>query len=439
MILLSYLSIDQVYLQVTSILKTCRVYGLRIGFFVWEYPPKLVGGLGTYAEYITREFVELGHDVTVFTLNSGDLRTREVLNGVEVHRPMIADASNVFPMLVADDIKRWGTNIRFFNDVFIYNILSATKFVNDLIKKEGEKFDLACVHDWLSCTAGIIVKNETHIPVVFHVHSTEWGRSGGQGSEVVSHLESTTADTANHVITVSHAMRDDLVRHGWPGSKISVVWNGVDPDRYDPDKCNPEDVQKVRSDYGVKEDERMLLFLGRLTWVKGVRNLVQAMPMVLKESPKTKLIILGKGEEQRDVAETAKRLGIEDEVICRFDFVPEEERILHYAAADACVFPSTYEPFGIVSLEAMAMAKPVVVGAHGVVGFREQVIPSGRDQNGLHVNGDDPTDIAWGIKEMLKDPQRAKVWGENGRKRVLQYFTWRKATQQTLEVYKGLL
>jgi len=412
---------------------------MRIGFFVWEYPPKLVGGLGTYAEYITHEFVELGHDVTVFTLNPGDLNTREIFKGVEVHRPLIADASNVFPMFVADDLRRWGTNIRFFNDIFIYNVLSATKFINGLIRKEGYKFDVVCVHDWLSSIAGLIIKNETKIPVIFHVHSTEWGRSGGQGSEVVSHLEWATAQAADRIITVSHAMKDDLTRHGWPQQKISVVWNGVDPIRYNPQNCKPEDVKNIREKYNIPNDWKMLLFLGRLTWVKGVKNLIQAMPTVLRDYPQTKLVILGKGEEERDIAETTTRLGIKENVICRFDFVPEEERILHYAAADVCVFPSVYEPFGIVSLEAMAMAKPVVVGAHGVVGFREQVIPSGPDQNGVHVNGEDPADIAWGIKETLKNPQNAKTWGENGRKRVLQYFTWEKTAEQTLEIYKTLI
>ena len=412
---------------------------MRIGFFVWEYPPRLVGGLGTYAEYITHEFVELGHDVTVFTLNSGDLNTREILKGVEVHRPLIADASNVFPMFVTEDLRRWGTNIRFFNDIFIYNVLSATKFINGLIRKQGYKFDIVCVHDWLSSIAGLIIKNETKIPVVFHVHSTEWGRSGGQGSEVVSHLESATAQAADRIITVSHAMKDDLTRHGWPQQKISVVWNGVDPARYNPKNCKLEDVKKIREKYGIPDDWKMLLFLGRLTWVKGVKNLIQAMPTVLRDYPQTKLVILGKGEEEKDIEETAARLGIKNNVICRFDFVPEQERILHYAAADLCVFPSVYEPFGIVNLEAMAMEKPVVVGAHGVVGFREQVVSSGPDQNGIHINGEDPADIAWGIKETLKDPQRAKAWGENGRKRVLQYFTWEKTAEQTLEIYKTLI
>jgi len=97
---------------------------LRIGFFVWEYPPKIVGGLGTYAENITREFVDIGNDVSVFTLNDGTMKTREIIQGVEVHRPLIVNVINIWPFFVIDDVKKWGTIIRFFNDLFIYNILS---------------------------------------------------------------------------------------------------------------------------------------------------------------------------------------------------------------------------------------------------------------------------------------------------------------------------
>jgi glycogen(starch) synthase len=411
---------------------------MRIGFFVWEYPPALVGGLGTYAEYITREYVSMGHDVTVFTLNPGNLKTREIVKGVEVHRPQIANASNIFPMFVTDDLKKWGTNITMFNNIFIYNVLSATKFINSMIKKEGSNFDIVCVHDWLSSIAGMMIKNETKIPVAFHVHSTEWGRAGGPGSEVVSHFEWAAADKVDRILTVSYAMQEDLVRHGWSKSKISVVWNGVDPQKYHPNVARPEEIEAVRSRYGVKPGDKLILFIGRLTWVKGVTNLVQAMPTVLADYPNIKLVILGKGEQQNDITELANRLGIKDKVVSRFEFVPEKERILHYAAADLCIFPSTYEPFGIVSLEAMSMAKPIIVGAQGVVGFREQVVSDGPNQNGIHVNGGSPIDIAWGIKETLSDPIRAKKWGENGRKRVFQYFTWREAAEQTLEIYQNL-
>lgn len=412
---------------------------MRIAFFVYEYPPQLVGGLGTYAEYMTREYVDLGHDVSVFTLNNNGLKTYEVLRGVEVHRPQIADATDIWPFFVVDDLKKWGTNIKLFNDIFIYNILSATKFINSLIRKEKYNFDVVCVHDWLSSIAGLIIKKETDIPVVFHVHSTEWGRSGGAGSEVVSHIERAMAQNADKVITVSYAMQEDLTRHGWSPGKISVVWNGVDPVQYDPTKISQQDIAQIRRKYDIPDGWNMLLFVGRLAWVKGVRNLLQAMPSVLKEYPNTKLVILGKGEEQNDVIETAERLNIKSNVVYRFDFVSEQERILHYAAADVCVFPSIYEPFGIVSLEAMAMAKPIVVGARGVVGFKEQVVNGGGDQNGVHINGEDPADIAWGIKEVLKEPDLAKSWGENGRQRVLEYFTWRKVAEQTLSIYESVI
>jgi glycosyltransferase involved in cell wall biosynthesis len=72
------------------------------------------------------------------------------------------------------------------------------------------------------------------------------------------------------------------------------------------------------------------------------------------------------------------------------------------------------------------------------VGFREQVIPSGPDQNGVHVNGNDPSDIAWGVEQVLKDPDQAQIWGENGRKRVLQYFTWDKVAEHTVQIYQAI-
>ena len=94
--------------------------------------------------------VAKGHDVTLFTINPGDLLTSEVHQGVEIHRPMIIDMSDAFPLLVAMDLRNWGTGLKFFADVFAYNLLSATKFVNELVRKQGYEFDIICCHDWLS-------------------------------------------------------------------------------------------------------------------------------------------------------------------------------------------------------------------------------------------------------------------------------------------------
>jgi len=412
---------------------------MRIGFFVWEYPPRIVGGLGTYAENVCPRFVERGHDVSLFTMNDGNLKTREVMRGVEVHRPFIVDASEILPLFVTEDLRKWGGQIKFFNDVLIYNFLSATKFVNDLIKKEGYKFDIISAHDWLSAIAGIASKKATGLPFVFHVHSTEWGRALDEGSKFVTHLEETAARVADKVITVSYPMQEDLVRHGWDPDKISVCWNGVDIEKYNPTRFSEEDKLRLRERYGISPDDKMLLFVGRLTAVKGVINLIQAMPHVLKELPDAKLVILGAGELANAVVDLIKGLGVGHAVRTCFKFVPEEERILHYAACDVAVFPSVYEPFGIVCTEAMAMAKPVVVGASGINGFRDQVVPSGEEQTGVHIDGRNPADIAWGINVVLSDPEKAKKMGKNGRKRVEKYFTWDRVVDRTLEIYEEVI
>jgi glycosyltransferase involved in cell wall biosynthesis len=334
--------------------------------------------------------------------------------------------------MVNEELRQWGS---FFNDVFIYNTLSAAKFVNQVMQEENRHFDIVAVHDWLSAIAGLVVRNETDLPVVYHVHSTEWGRRGDAGSPFVNRLEWEAAFQATRIVTVSHAMKDDLNRHGWPPHKISVVWNGVDPEVYDTAKVPKPVMQELRARYGIGPDGMMILFVGRLTWVKGVRNLIQAMPAVVEAYPRAKLVILGKGEEQHDVDELVHRLGVQQHVVTHYAFVSEQERILHYAASDVCVFPSVYEPFGIVSLEAMGMGKPLVVGANGVVGFREQVVHTGADQNGVHVNGNDPNDIAWGLKQLLADPEQAREMGVRGRARVQRYFTWEQVAKQTVEVY----
>jgi len=126
-------------------------------------------------------------------------------------------------------------------------------------------------------------------------------------------------------------------------------------------------------------------------------------------------------------------------VILRTEFVIEQERIQHYAASDIVVLPSLYEPFGIVCTEAMAMAKPVVVGARGTNGMREQIVPNGDQQCGIHINPFDPKDVAWGIIQVLQLPEKGAQWGKNGRQRVLEKFTWDAVLQRTLAVYEELL
>jgi glycogen(starch) synthase len=111
---------------------------MKIAVFVYEYPPKIVGGLGTYAAEITRKFVLNDHDVTVFTMNddAGSLPTREIWRGIEIHRPLHIDVSDSLPDVIAEDIRKWGRGIHLFGKLMVYNYLSAAKLVNETRRYE---------------------------------------------------------------------------------------------------------------------------------------------------------------------------------------------------------------------------------------------------------------------------------------------------------------
>ncbi len=420
---------------------------MHIAFFVWEYPPCLVGGLGSYARDVTREFARLGQKVSVFTMNPKrkevcsycerrhvcELPTHEFMQGVEVHRPMIFDSCEALHC-ISDELKKWGQAIELFNDIFSYNVLAASKLVNSLIFQE--KYDIVCVHDWLSAVAGIIIKNDTELPLVFHVHSTEELRANL--SQMIKCLERKMAEKADKIITVSYAMKEHLLSLGYPRN-IEVVWNGVDAELFSPKNVKKDVMEKWKERHGIKENEKVILFVGRLTRIKGVENLVKAFALVQKEFPETKLVIIGKGEEYEHLLALARELKLTEKISIVSEFLSTQDLLANYALAYACVFPSFAEPFGIVCSEAMAMEKPVVVGAQGVSGLREQVIPSGEKQCGVHVNQFSPEDIAWGIKACLENEERAKQWGKNARERVLKCFTIERTVRKTLEIYESLV
>ncbi len=409
---------------------------MKIIHFSWEFPPTIVGGLGTFTTELTRQLIIQGHEVLLFTLNRGDLPTTDNWKGVEVHRPKIVDFSDIYRIFADDELKKWGEGLRFFSDVVTYNMLSASKLINQIVN--DRKFDLVDAHDWLGITGGIVAKERLGVPLVFHMHSTEKGRSMGKGSRTIEDFEYLGGQMADRVITVSYAMMEHLTTLGFERDKIRVIWNGVDPSKYNPHRIKEEGKKALRRRYGITDEDVMLLFVGRLTGVKGVINLVKAIAS-LKEHSELKLVILGVGELDVEIKNLIKDLELEERVKLRTEFVDEEERILNYAASDLVILPSFYEPFGIVCTEAMSMAKPVVVGARGISGFKEQVIPDGDKQCGVHINPHDPEDIAWGIKQVIESEDRGEWMGVNGRDRVLENFSWEVISRETIKTYRELI
>lgn len=397
---------------------------MRIALVVWEYPPHVVGGLGTYAGAMAGALRAAGPRVDVFAA----IREHQPPDTDDTHWVRPLDLSPTYPHVFDPGAAGWGP---FFGELYATNVLWA-----DAVRRANaaSPYDVIAIHDWLSAPAGLLLRQVVDCPLVFHVHSTERGRRPRAPSPMVDGWEETLAQQADAVVTVSHAMREDLLGRGWPVERVHAVWNGVDVRAYHPESPGGA---AVRARYGLDETTPVVLFIGRLTAVKGVLPLAQGWPSVVAQHPEARLIVLGDGELEDAVRETFERTGTMETVVMRAEFVSEGERIAHYLASDLVVLPSTYEPFGIVGIEAMACGRPAVVGAHGLVGFREQIIPSGPEQCGLHVNSNDPADIAWGLNEALSDLDRLRRWGANARRRTEATFTWEQSAAATLRVYQS--
>lgn len=412
---------------------------LNIAYICWEFPPIIYGGLGVYARDLTKEMVKAGHNLTVFTTNDErNYPVKSNWNGIDVYRPEYTSIKTSIPPFLSENILSWGEGgIDFLSDMLCFN-----HAVSILIKSlnEKKKFDIIVAHDWLDLPGGIAAKEATGLPLVYHVHATEVGRSLGNPTWELVNLELIGGREADRVITVSYAMKDEMTTTGFSEEKIRVCHNAVDTYIFDPKRVKKDRKEKLKKEFNIKKDETVLFYVGRLEPMKGVDNLVSAMPIVLKEHPDTKLIILGRGTLEDKIKSMRQELRIEDKIILDTRFVDDEAKIHYYAIADCCIFPSLYEPFGIVALEAMAMEKPLVVGAHGTSGLRESVIvPPSANATGMHIDPNRPDDIAWGINTVLEDKKKAERWGKNGRKRVLENFTPSKVAEKTLGFYKEIV
>ncbi len=399
---------------------------MRIAYLSIEFPPRIFGGLGVYADEISREIVSQGEKVSVFTLGDGKLERYQDMNGVEVFRMHPIPIRDGLEVFLSAQTLSWGEGLRFLEDLLSLNQLSAASIM------ENGPFDLCVSHDWLGLLGGMAVKKEG-IPMIYHVHGLEAGRSDNPNPQLVA-LEKKGAEVADLIITVSEAMKQEMVSLGVRAEKIRVCYHGVDTAFFNPQQADPKRLTALRKRYGYAEDDVIVLFMGRLESVKGIVQLFSAIPDVLAKHPKLKLLVVGKGSLESWALSEAEKLGC---ITLVTDFLDAEDKMHHYALADLCVFPSIYEPFGIVALEAAAMGKAAVVGAAGTSGLAEIVKnPATMHPTGVHVNARDPRDIAWGINLALEDLDRLKSWGKNARARAIEEFTWQKAAERTLAIYK---
>ena len=384
---------------------------MKILMLTWEYPPRVVGGISRVVYDLSHRLIKDGHEVTVVTYREGETPYFEDDKGVKVYR---VDNYMINPNNFIDWIMQLNFNM-------------VTK-VNQLIAEEGA-FDVIHAHDWLVANAAKTIKNSYNIPIVATIHATEAGRNSGIHDETQRYINDTEwllTYEATEVIVNSNYMKNEIQRlFGLPFDKINVIPNGINLSNF----TGIERDYDFRRQYAM-DNEKIILYVGRLVYEKGVQHLIAAMPKILSNYNDAKLIIAGRGGMMDELRAEASNLGLNDKIYFT-GYLNSKQVQKMYKCADVAVFPSTYEPFGIVALEAMLAGVPTVVSD---VGGLDEIVTHGVD--GMKSYAGNANSIADSVTALLYDHQLATNVSKKAKQKVKDQFNWEKIAQDTHFTYE---
>lgn len=384
---------------------------MRVLMLSWEFPPKSVGGLAQHVYDLTEAMADQGLEVHLVTVGAPGIPEYELIRGVHVYR--------VTPYQLATP--------DFISQVMQLNVAMLEKCLQ-LINNNREKYDIIHAHDWLVAYAARALKHALEAPLITTIHATEHGRNNGLHNDLqrhISQLEWWSCYEAWRVIVCSHYMYQE-VRHVFqvPHDKLDIIHNGVNPAEFQVQRYNIN-----RDDYAAP-NEKIVFYVGRLVREKGVQVLIDAVAKILYYHPHTKFVIAGKGPYEINLKRQARRLGLEQHIYFT-GYIDDDTRNNLYHFADVAVFPSLYEPFGIVALEGMAARTPVVVSDTGGLGG---IINHGI--NGLKAYSGNENSLADNILRILLNPQEANQMKERAYQEVLEKYNWHGIAAQTMALYQ---
>jgi glycosyltransferase involved in cell wall biosynthesis len=284
---------------------------------------------------------------------------------------------------------------------------------------EDEPFDVIHAHDWVTFPAGMMIATQSSKPLIVQVHATEFDRSGEHPNPAVYEIERQGMEMAAGVIAVSGLTKSILVqRYGVPAHKVRVVYNGVIPKGRVPDSASK------------RSDEKIVLFLGRITLQKGPEYFVRAAKAVLEKVENVKFVVAGWGDMAPRIVEKVAAMGLGHKVFFT-GFLVGEQVQQAFRMADVYVMPSVSEPFGLTALEAIQQGTPVILSKTSGVG---EVI----DRGALKVDFWDVNELANKIVAVLKRRELSDELRRRGRNEI-RSLTWDAAARQCIRMYKEVL
>ncbi|MEM3958453.1 MAG: glycosyltransferase family 4 protein [Thermoproteota archaeon] len=383
---------------------------LRVLMLSWEYPPRVIGGLATHVKHLTDELRKIGVEITLLTCNYPGAPETERIENMTVKRVESYTAPT-------PDFASW---------VLLMNINMEREAVKTV--KEWGGIDIVHAHDWLVAKPAISIKHLCRVPLISTIHSTEHGRRHGLYSDyqrMIHQIEWWLTYESWKVVCCSNYMKEEVVRFfNTPPDKILVIPNGVDKTQFDHYSCQ----RGFRSRYAA-DQEKIILFVGRLVPEKGVNVLLGAMPSVLNSHPEAKLVVVGEGYYKEELMRIAGKLSISPKVYFT-GYVDDDTLKMLYKCASVAVFPSLYEPFGIVALEAMASGVPIIVSD---VGGLSEIVEN--NFNGLKVEANNSVSLSRAICYLLDNPEAAERFKQNAFKKVIEIYDWRSIAERTRELY----
>lgn len=427
---------------------------MNVLMFGWEFPPNISGGLGTACYGIVKGLSECedihiqfvipkssGYELSANNLQlisadqisiGGETKLSSKFSKVRFLQVESKLSPYLTPESYSEVIQKFhekeeitsntskGTRIQFsgkygpdlFDEINKYALVAQT------IAKDN-RFELIHAHDWLTFPAAVAAKKISGKPLILHVHSTDFDRSGGAINPEIFNIEKQGFDQANKIIVVSNLIKNRLIeQYHIPSEKIITIYNGIDAKDY-----KPEEWKRLT------RKEKIVTFLGRITIQKGPEYFVDVARMVIQRMKNVHFVMAGNGELRDRIVELSVKYGISG----RFHFTgflngSEVTEMLH--RSDVFIMPSVSEPFGIVPLEAMQANVPVIISLQS--GVSELI------QNVVKTDFWDVHAMADAVHGILKHKKLSRVLITEGKQEVCK-LNWKQPASQIKQVYLDAL